>query len=142
MWRSDLFPKMRNGILSFHRKLSLCKQLSMLVSSLHNYLTFYHYKFLNKFKNFLDDCPCQFYDCETGSNPTNPVPTSTTSVTSTTTTTASATNTSILILYYGSNQDQYVLYPDDGKSQNNYKLLVYSIEWAFISSSKWCNPTK
>ena len=66
---------------------------------------------------FIDDCPCQYYDCETGTNPTSPVSTSTTSITSTTTTTASSTNTSILILYYDSSYDQYVLNPDDGKSK-------------------------
>merc|ERR1712227_816678 len=50
-------------------------------------------------KNCPYDCPCQYYDCESGTNPTSPVSTSTTSIASTTTTTASSTNTSILILY-------------------------------------------
>ena len=80
---------------------------------------------LNKI-TFLDDCPCQFFDCETGTNPTSPVSTSTTSITSTTTTIASCTNTTILILYnyYDFSKDQYLLYPDDGKSKIVFEMLV------------------
>ena len=86
--------------------------------------------YINSLKliNFIDDCPCQFYDCESGTNPTSPVSTSTTSITSTTTTTVSSTNTSMLILYTYykdfDNYDQYVLYPDDGKSKSNCKMIV------------------